>query len=274
MSNTMGEAISSTVVSGWAWLPSDLLYLIVEKLVPINDYIRLGAVRKNWQSVARHQKHRRLKSCHKQLPMLMVPSKHNRHERRGLYSVTKGKTRSFELHVPYNKRLCGSSHGWLACVDENLEVNLLNPFTKRAILLPPFAHVPQPIHKQAYRSDHYIKKVVLSADPSLFPNDYKAVALFNSNGTRVAHIKSGDHGWTHIDQTIRFFYGLNQVIGFDDVIYYRGQFLAASREGGVFAINVSKDPTYMASHVYYPPIWLHIFITLMFITLQYGFTFL
>ncbi|BFG35433.1 hypothetical protein CerSpe_217070 [Prunus speciosa] len=214
MSNTMGEAISSTVVSGWAWLPSDLLYLIVEKLIPITDYIQLGAVCKNWQSVARHQKHQRLKSCHKQLPMLMV------------------------------SQLCGSSNGWLACVDENLEVTLLNPSTKRTIRLPPFAQVPQPIHKQAYRSDDYIKKVVLSADPSLFPNDYKAVALFDSNGTRVAHIKSGDHGWTHIDQTIRFFYGLNQVIGFDDVIYYRGQFLAASREGGVFAINVSKDPTY------------------------------
>ncbi|XP_021821632.1 F-box protein At2g26160-like [Prunus avium] len=240
----MGQAISSTVVSGWAWLPSDLLYLIVEKLIPITDYIQLGAVCKNWQSVARHQKHQRLKSCHKQLPMLMVPSKHNCHERHGLYSVTKGKTCSFELHVPYNKRLCGSSNGWLACVDENLEVTLLNPSTKRTIRLPPFAQVPQPIHKQAYRSDDYIKKVVSSADPSLFPNDYEAVALFNSNGTRVAHIKSGDHGWTHIDQTIIFFYGLNQVIEFDDVIYYRGQFLAASREGGVFAINVGKDPTY------------------------------
>ncbi|XP_034219016.1 uncharacterized protein LOC117630393 [Prunus dulcis] len=174
----MGEAISSTVVSGWAWLPGDLLYLIVEKLVPITDYIWLGAVCKNWQSVAGHQKHQHLKSCHKQLPMLMVPNKHNRHERRGLYSVAKGKTCSFELHVPYNRRLCGSTHGWLACVDEILEVTLLNPFTKRTIRLPPFAQVPQPIHKQAYRSDHCIKKVVLSADPSLFPNDYEVVALF------------------------------------------------------------------------------------------------
>ncbi|BFG28432.1 hypothetical protein CerSpe_147060 [Prunus speciosa] len=244
MSNTMGEAIPSAVVSGWAWLPSDLLHVIVEKLIPITDCIRFGAVCKHWQSVACHQKQQRLKSCHKQLPMLMVPSKDNRHERRGLYSVTQGKTCSFELHVPYNKRLCGSSHGWLACVDENLEVTLLNPFTKSTICLPPFKEVPQSIHKQAYRCAHYIKKVVLSVDPSLFPNDYEAVALFDCIGTRVSHIKSGDHGWTHIDQTVRFYYGMNQVIGFDDVIYYRGQFLAASREGGVFAINVSRDPTY------------------------------
>ncbi|XP_068318115.1 F-box protein At2g26160-like [Pyrus communis] len=243
ISSTMEDAISSTFVSGWAWLPSDLLYLIVEKLIPTSDYIRFGAVCKHWQSVALLQKQRRLKSRQQQLPMLIIPSK-DINDRRGLYSVTHGKNCGFELYVPYNNRCCGSSHGWLACVDDNFGVNLFNPFTKHTILLPPLTEVPQDIRKHAYRRDHYIKKVVLSADPSLCPNDYEVVALVDCHGTRMAHIKSGDNAWTHIDQTIRYFYGLHQIIGFDDVLYYRGQFLAVSREGGVFSINVSNGSTH------------------------------
>ncbi|BFG35420.1 hypothetical protein CerSpe_216940 [Prunus speciosa] len=110
--------------------------------------------------------------------MLIIPTIHGSSERRGLYSVTQGKTCSFELHVPYNKRLCGSSHGWLAFVDENLVVTLLNPFTGRAISLPP---VPKSTWRSmvAYRCDYYINKVVLSADPSFLPNDYEVLVIYD-----------------------------------------------------------------------------------------------
>ncbi|CAL2261489.1 unnamed protein product [Prunus armeniaca] len=44
----MAEAISSTL--DWAWLPGDILDLILEKLISTSDFIRLGAVCKHWQS--------------------------------------------------------------------------------------------------------------------------------------------------------------------------------------------------------------------------------
>ncbi|BFG35417.1 hypothetical protein CerSpe_216910 [Prunus speciosa] len=124
---------ASTLVSGWAWLPSNILDLILEKLIPISDYIRFSAVCKHWQLVALHRKKQHIKSCHKQIPMLVIPTIDGTSERRGLYSVTQGKTCSFELNVYYSKRFCGSSHGWLACVDENLVVTLLNPFTEHTV---------------------------------------------------------------------------------------------------------------------------------------------
>lgn len=79
----MGEAIILTSVfasdqrkrkrnsgsAGWACLPSELSELILEKLIPISDYIGFGAVCKHWQSATLHQKQQRMKSCHKQPPM-------------------------------------------------------------------------------------------------------------------------------------------------------------------------------------------------------------
>ncbi|XP_008234324.1 PREDICTED: F-box protein At2g26160-like [Prunus mume] len=221
-----------TLVSGWAWLPSNILDLILEKLIPISDYIRFSAVCKHWQSVAIHRKKQPIKSCHKQIPMLIIPTIDGSSERRGLYCVTQGKTCSFELNVYYSKRFCGSSHGWLACVDENLVVTLLNPFTGHTISLPP---VPKSTWRStlAYRCDYYINKVVLSADPSFLPNDYEVLVIYDGFGKQIAHFKSGDDAWTSIDQ----------VIGFDDVIYYKGQFLGVSLGGSVFSMNVSRDPT-------------------------------
>ncbi|CAL8164021.1 unnamed protein product [Prunus armeniaca] len=221
-----------TLVSGWAWLPSNILDLILEKLIPISDYIRFSAVCKHWQSVALHRKKQPIKSCHKQIPMLIIPTIDGSSERRGLYSVTQGKTCSFELNVYYSKRFCGSSHGWLACVDENLVVTLLNPFTGCTISLPP---VPKSTWRStvAYRCDYYINKVELSADPSFLPNEYEVLVIYDGYGKQIAHFKSGDDAWTSIDQ----------LIGFDDVIYNKGQFLGVSLGGSVFSMNVSRDQT-------------------------------
>ncbi|KAL6282938.1 hypothetical protein ACE6H2_013867 [Prunus campanulata] len=88
----MAEAmISSTLDSGWAWLPNDVLDLILEKLIPISDYIRFGAVCKAWRSFALYQKPQRLKSCCKQLPMMMITDKGNYCGSVSLYGVTQGK---------------------------------------------------------------------------------------------------------------------------------------------------------------------------------------
>ncbi|CAL9016242.1 unnamed protein product [Prunus brigantina] len=148
---------ASALASGWACLPSDLLDSILEKLVPVSDYIMFSAVCKHWRSIALHNRKKRLESCHRQLPMLMVPSKDNNDEMRGLYSVTQGKTYTFELHVPYNRRCCGSSHGLLAYADDKSVITLLNPFTGCAIRLPPVTKVP----RWFSRPERYIRKAPL-----------------------------------------------------------------------------------------------------------------
>ncbi|XP_021800246.1 putative F-box protein At3g25750 [Prunus avium] len=237
----MAEAISSTFDSGWAWLPSHVLDLILDKLIPISDYIRFGVVCKRWRSVALYQKQQRLQSCHKQLPMLIIPR--NRGGRGSLYGVTQGKAYSFELpqHGPkYNNHssygCCSSCHGWLAYMGgEFLVLTLFNPFTGGTILLPPVKEVPDIHEDMDFFLGSIFYKVALSADPSLFPNGFEALIVYHTSDSpvsQVAHYKAGDVTWTRIDARMIL----------SDAIYYKGQFLAVTSSGGLLSVNVNSDP--------------------------------
>ena len=128
---------------GWESLPEALLDSILDNLVPIADCIRFSAVCRAWRCVAvenfrqirRSSRYGRLQQ--QQLPLLMLPAKNSRRQRRSLYSVTQTRVFDFQLPVPYNVRFCGSSHGWLIVVDDAFKVTLFNPFSGEIISLPP-----------------------------------------------------------------------------------------------------------------------------------------
>ncbi|XP_062014590.1 F-box protein At2g26160-like [Rosa rugosa] len=240
----------------WAWLPSDLLDSILEKLIPITDYIRFGAVCKHWQSAASHQKEHRMKSCHKQLPMLMEITRNYKDEGRvdALFSVAQGGKLRQLNYMPYyikNKQpfsgmtWCGSTHGWLVYDESNSVLTLLNPFTRHTITLPPLR---EPTDARAFI--HWVK---LSADPCLCPNDYEVLVRYNSiefdSVTSLAYFRSGDDTWTQIgDESFA-----SKV---SDAVYYKGQFVALTRSElpANFTINFSSIPTTkFESHDPYSP---------------------
>jgi hypothetical protein len=67
-----------------------------------------------------------------------------------------------------NLRLCGSSHGWFASVDDSTSIiTLMKPFIKDIprIILPPL---------------NLVYKVTLSADPVKCLNDYMVAAIYDS----------------------------------------------------------------------------------------------
>lgn len=240
---TTGElGISTSVISNWAWLPSELLDVILEKLIPISkDYVRFGAVCKPWQSVALHQKEQRIKSYHKHLAMYTVIMPGHEISSAALYSFTQGITMSCELKLNLTAamnyfRSCSSSHGWLAYPDDSRGVvTLLNPVTGRTIRLPPVIDIRTHTVAAYFRWDI---KVVLSADPSSSPNDYEALIVLYYQSldlkTITAHFKAADDAWTIIDIDD------NDIT---DAIYYKGQFLAFTRAGGIFPVNVSSEST-------------------------------
>ena len=53
------------------------------------------------------------------------------------YSPTDGKAFPKEIPALHGKVVCGSSHGWMALVDEAACLTLLNPFTGATVALPP-----------------------------------------------------------------------------------------------------------------------------------------
>ncbi|WJX62415.1 hypothetical protein P8452_47414 [Trifolium repens] len=120
----------------WANLVSLALDVILEKLIEPIDRIWFASVCKNWHSIANlnHQYNHQFRG--NILPMLMIPTE-NSFEKRSLYSVLANRVYPFELTMLYNQRCCGSSHGWLATIDEEDVITWVNPFKNVApISLP------------------------------------------------------------------------------------------------------------------------------------------
>lgn len=116
----------------------------------------------------------------------------------------------------------------MTCKDtEDLVLTLFNPFTRRTIPLP--AAVKEE-RVDGWSWAFQIKKVVLSADPCLFSNDFEAWILHRE----VVHFKAGNNTWTHIDtRTMTLLM---------DVIDHKGQFLAVTENGELISISVNSGP--------------------------------
>ncbi|CAN0901882.1 Probable F-box protein At4g22165 [Linum grandiflorum] len=228
----------------WAWLPDGILDLVLSNLSNLQDYIRFGCVCKSWNSVTEHQRRRRrIPDNDKQVPLLLVPSKNRSREWRSLYNVTRDKFLDTKLRIPYHRRCCGSSHGWLAFLEKDYCVTLYNPFTRVEISLPP---VGDTSGIRINRRDHakffpiFAKKVILSADPSLYPDDYVVAALINEGYRTLALIRPGrDNGWTHFTKWSN--YTEIQGLTYDIIFDKSGKWVYGSGHGGMLA-RASVDP--------------------------------
>ncbi|KAG5523652.1 hypothetical protein RHGRI_035442 [Rhododendron griersonianum] len=148
-----------------------------------------------------------------------------------MYSVTENKIlSSLELRVPYLRRCCGSSHGWLATVnEEDLGITLLNPFSGRALSLPkvgcePYNNNPARRHNLKYEYD--VKKVILSCgDPSA--DEFVVVAIYGMCNA-LAYIKPGrSKHWIKI-----------RGVHYSDAIYHQGIFYVMDKFSGVLYLDV------------------------------------
>ncbi|XP_004298358.1 PREDICTED: F-box protein At2g26160-like isoform X2 [Fragaria vesca subsp. vesca] len=234
---------SYTSVSEWASLPMDIFFLTLDKLFELIDHVRLAVVCKHWNDVSKAHNRTTQRWC-KVLPMLMIPF--GSRTKRMVCSLSEGKIyTNVQLPVPYDKRCSGSSHGWLATADETFAITLLNPFRKaEAIHLPPLV-TPYDLpgcqsELQKHRDElkkqyhYYVRKVILSADPSSNPNNYVVVAIYD-NCCRLAFIRAGQRDWTYLEEPYMF----------SDAIFHRNEIYAVGL-GGIIAsvdINSSDDPS-------------------------------
>ncbi|XP_061366868.1 uncharacterized protein LOC133310003 [Gastrolobium bilobum] len=207
----------------WAYLPALHLSLILDKLVERLDHIWFSAVCKNWHSIAKlNHQNNEFKS--KVLPMLMIPTERKSRKKRSLYGIAAKKVYHFQLPVPYSKRCCGSSHGWLATVDSCYVITLMNPFKNVApIPLPPLN--PGLSHK--YLFEQNMHKVTLSVDPTSNPDDYVVAAVY-TQACNLAFIKAGQKFWTYIDEDF---------LCFTDITFYKGAYLVKSLEGNLLMVR-------------------------------------
>ncbi|XVF18522.1 hypothetical protein REPUB_Repub11eG0029300 [Reevesia pubescens] len=206
--------MGNSELQDWEYLPELCLFTILGKLDGPSNQVQFGAVSRHWHSVFNSFLDIKRRSCPNLVPMLLIPTKKSE-KRRKLYSLqTKAKVSNIELPMPYTRRFCGSCYGWLATVDENMFITLLNPFQDGiSIHLPQFKLYDIPPAGYQYE----IVKVVLSTDPLLHPDSYVVMVIY-SVYCRLAIYKSWQKNWIYMDQDLK----LSDVIFYRNLVYIIG----------------------------------------------------
>ena len=117
--------------SSWSELPNDVLgYLI--GFLPLPDYYRFATFFRNWCTMTRDKNYHPAQ----QLPWLVLGDDIAT-KKRIFYNLSENKYYHIDMPELHRKFVCGSSFGWLFVVDTDLNIRMLNPFTRKSYDLPP-----------------------------------------------------------------------------------------------------------------------------------------
>lgn len=202
----------------------------------------------------------------RQLPWLMLPFDDDKAscDHCGFYSLSEKRVHHLQLPEakPNQKRCVGSSYGWLALVDwTNPSISLLNPLTRSQIQLPPFTTFPdipefrpgkigvEYVYRSPFNADEdltmsvkdipdfYIAKIVLSTDPT--KEDCIAMAICGELRHLAFCIVGEDKNCANT--WIPLQHQESKTTTYKDVVYWRDQFYAVNRSGGLVLCDLASS---------------------------------
>ncbi|KAM7267718.1 hypothetical protein ACFE04_009884 [Oxalis oulophora] len=225
--------ISNSNENDWMNLPNLVSSLILDKFVKSTQVVNFGLVCKQWHFASEDYIHTKRNLQRKSLPMLLIPTKRGRKKKtRKLYCVNQEK---FICNVPVgsNKKFCGSSYGWLAYSDENRDITLVNPFQNGITIHLPSLHL---LSGKLMTPNYWynVDKVVLSTDPTLYPQSYIVMVIFGALKS-IAYIKAGEESWTPIDKENLDW----KLTLFSDITIHRGLVYAVTLYGKLICFNIN-----------------------------------
>ncbi|KAK4721826.1 hypothetical protein R3W88_012059 [Solanum pinnatisectum] len=215
----------------WSKLQSDLLGVILSRMDLIEDYLNFSSVCKSWHSVA--NEHSFISNLPR-APWLMLAEEDDGDED----DNTCRKFYSFYNDMIFKKRVpeaqgkrCMESMGWLITVGkEDGEISLLHPFSGVQIQLPHQNTTKLYEFNQTRVPWNFVKKAVLSANPS-HTDDY-VLMVIEGKSEFLSFWRPGDLLWTRITKPIHFGH-------FSDVLYFNGNFYAVGYGGSIQVCDVS-----------------------------------
>lgn len=129
--------------SGWCEVPSDIMFLVVnQRELSLADVGRMATVCKRWRSILSENDWFGLNvnaniGKTSLIPWLMLPESRNRRDGyRGFYNPATHQVSQVYVPEAKGRRCCGSGYGWIVCMGEDMEINLLNPLTREQLSLP------------------------------------------------------------------------------------------------------------------------------------------
>ncbi|KAL5716113.1 SWR1-complex protein 3 [Ranunculus cassubicifolius] len=220
-------------------LPEEIINLVLKRLCSIEDFVRSEAVCKLWQSVVVSLKKKKTSFNH---PWMMLPNNDNV---TSFFCLSSKSVFNFKFPHIRDMRCWGSPYGWVVTFGLDLNIGLLNPFSKLELSLPPQSSFDNQYNMEVTPTrlrKSFVLKFVLSSSPS--SNKECIVVAIYAEYRTLAFAKPGDEAWTPIDS--------HDVCCFQDVILFKGQFYAANNTGKVVVCEINT-PHPRAKQVAPPP---------------------
>ncbi|CAI9767614.1 unnamed protein product [Fraxinus pennsylvanica] len=140
------------------------------------------------------------------------------------------------------RKCFGAGYGWLMTIGTDLQINLLHPFSRQQICLPPMLTFPvqYDYNDQFPPQDYYyffVRKIVMSSNPGMkksSPNynpDCIVAAIYGENDI-LAFARLGESVWTNITVPSR---------SYDDIVCYSGKFYVVDCHGVVVVCDLDDD---------------------------------
>ncbi|XP_050374852.1 putative F-box protein At5g66830 [Argentina anserina] len=222
-----GGSSNSSRNGEWDSLPLTVAFLILDRLLEPAYHVRFAAICKHYGSLAKdyNQLNRLFNKALLPPPMLLILDK-DRPTLATLCSVvSEGRIyKNVELHYSTQRwRCCGSSHGWLATVLDDVRAG--STIALRNLFKKPSTTICLPKLKV-----FSITKVVLSADPTLNQDSYVVGVIHGYKG--LAFIRANERHWICIEETSNIW---------DDIIFYKSQIYAVGRRGEIVSVNLDGN---------------------------------
>ncbi|KAK6927709.1 Domain unknown function DUF295 [Dillenia turbinata] len=238
---------SSHIMADWSQLPEDLLKLVIEKLHSVEDYIRIGAVCCSWNSVTSRRDYSLSSLQAKQVPWLMLAEKKNSSIRL-FYNPSNNNIYKVDLPESCDRRCWGTAYGFMVTFGTDFEINLLHPFSRVLIPLP-----PQRSFAIQYKHRHYhtkmrprffIEKIILSESP-MSPACH--VVVIYSEYKQLAFTRITDQVWHSFEFSIG---------PFEDIAYCNGKCFAIKHRGSLLVCEFSPHRAKAIEFAAAPP-WIY-----------------
>ncbi|PHT57850.1 hypothetical protein CQW23_00213 [Capsicum baccatum] len=186
-------------MGNWAELPYDLIVLIAKRFKLLKDFIPFCSVCTSWRIAGTKEVYK--VPLEPQVPLLMLADKDDGY--REFYSLLDGEVSSIFLPEA-RKAECYSTKGWLCTMAYTIngEMNLLHPFSRTQIPLPPEKNLWAlqgygPVEERG--TSHSVEKAILSASLSV-TSDYVLLVAYYAGVHNLAFWRLGDLNWNPVDK--------------------------------------------------------------------------